>query len=265
MMHLPTGLTQNRPSRQNGLSMIELMVAVVIGLFIILGLSQIFLSMYSTSQSQSTLFQYQNNQRTAITSLINQVQLASYFAQTPTSVSFGSTVLPAVTNADGSTFIAGTGIVEPYGASAKTTDTLNIYYQTNGIDNIYNCQGGVAAITSPVTYVTYINSFSVNSSNQLVCTVTTNGVGKPSTAQVLADNISSMTILFGVDTTGSGGVTNTTNAYLTAAKMTAAMWPNVRAVQITLNFCTPNPLVPALTNCSTTTPWVQTINVMGKS
>ena len=54
---------------QSGFSMIELMVAILIGLFLTLGLSQIFLSMYSTSQSQGNLSQNQENQRLGIVML----------------------------------------------------------------------------------------------------------------------------------------------------------------------------------------------------
>ena len=254
--------------RQNGFSLIELMVAVLIGLFLTLGLSKLFLSMYSSSQSQGTLSQYQNNQRQAIVTLTNTTQTAGYFASTPTGVGPNTVALPATTNAgDSSTFTGGAGIVGTTGTGSPQQDTLNIQYQSSGSDNIYNCQGGVTTITTPTpTYTTVVNSFSVNSSNQLVCTVSIAGAA-PTSALVLANNIQNMTILYGIDTTGSSSTpAATTNTYMTAAQVTtAADWLYVRSVQITLNFCTANVNNPASTACSTTTPWVQTINLMGKS
>jgi len=251
--------------REAGFSLIELMVAILIGLFITLGLSQVFLSMYSTSQSQTTLSQFQNNQKTSIVLLSNTVQLGGYFAAPPTSINYAATALPAVTNpGDSSTFVAGAGIVGTTGTGSPQQDTLNIYYQTSGSDNVFNCQGGTATSTSPTpTYTTFINSFAINANNQLTCTVSKNG-GTPNTALVLANNIQNMTITYAVDTTG--GTADTTNAYMTAAQVTtSSMWNNVRAVQITLNFCTSNVMNPASTSCASVTPWVQTINLMSKS
>jgi type IV pilus assembly protein PilW len=256
------------PPQQGGFSLIELMVAVLIGLFLTLGLSQVFISMYSTSQSQSTLFQYQTNQRQAVTALTNSTVLAGYFAQTPTSTSYAQIALPAATNSgDGTTFTAGAGIVGTTGGTVPQQDTLDIYYQSSGTDNIYNCQGGVTPVTSPVvTYTTVINSFSINASSQLVCTVSVAGA-TPTTPLVLATNIKNMTILYAIDTTASTATPlYTTDTFMTASQVsTAGDWSDVRAVQITLNFCAPNVINTASTACSTTIPWVQTINLMGKS
>jgi len=250
---------------QSGFSMIELMVAILIGLFLTLGLSQIFLRMYSTSQSQGNLSQNQENQRLGIVMLTNTVQLAGFYAGTPTTVNDNATNLPSVTNADTSVFVAGAGIVGTGNGTGTgaTSDTLNIYYQSGGVnlDGIINCQGGTAATS---TKTTFINSFSINGSSQLVCTVTTGGAtSKP---LVLANNIASMSILYGVDSTGS--IPSSVDTYLTAtAVQSANKWMSVRTVQITINFYTPNPLNPnqAFTNNSPTTPWVQTINLMAKS
>ena len=258
-------------TKTSGFSLIELMVAVVIGLFIVLGLSQMFISMYSTSQSQNVLTQYQNNQRQGIVALTNTIQAAGYFASTPTSATnYVATVLPAVTNAgDSSTFVAGAGIVGTTGTGSPVNDTINIYYQSSGSDNIYNCQGGVTPIGTPTPiYTTVINSFSVNASNQLICTVKI-GTAAVSGALVLANNVKNMTILYGIDTTGgSASPANTTNVYMTAAQINLTntnYWSYVRAVQITVNFCTANAQNPTSTSCSSVTPWVQTINLMSKA
>lgn len=250
--------------RQHGFSLIELMVAVLIGLFMILGLTQMFLGMYSTSQAQSTLTQFQTNQTQGITALTNTGQMAGYFAQQPTSTTFATTVLPAFTNTgDGSTFAAGAGIVGTSGSGTTPQDTLNIYYQSSGADNVFNCQGG---LTPTGSFTTVVNSFSVNANNQLVCTVSVAGAA-PTTALVLANNVQNMTILYGVDTTGSTSTpAGFTDVYMTAKQVTAANdWGNVRLVQVTLNFCTANVFNPASTACASLTPWVQSINLMGKS
>ena len=259
-------IARARSGRQSGFSLIELMVAVLIGLFLTLGLSQIFLSMYSTSQSQNKLGQAQENKRLGIVMLANTVQAAGFYAGAPTSAQANVTALPtlATNNADGSSFTPGAGIVgigSGTGNGAKS-DSVNIYYQSGGVDQdgLINCQGGTAKTS---TTTTFVNSFSINSSWQLVCTVTTNG-GTPSAPLVLANDVYSMSILYGVDS----GNTGTADTYLNANDVqVSGKWLYVRSIQITLNFFSPNLLTPnaAYTSTSPTTPWVQTISLMSKS
>lgn len=244
-----------------GLSLVELLVAVVIGLFITLGLSQLFLSMYSTSSSQNTLAQYQDNQRIAIVMLTNTVQLAGFYYNPTVQTPAAALPTPLSANADTSVFVAGTGITgigTAIGTTAATSDSINVYFSSSGSDNIYNCQGGVAAAGTPTSY---INSFSINSSGQLQCTVTSVVAGTatgPGTALVLANGVQSMNILYGVDVMNAG----TVSSYLSANAVTAAgLWTNVRTAQITLRFVDPNVINPA-TTLTTATPWIQTINLM---
>jgi len=243
----------------HGFSLVELMVAIVIGLFITLGLSQIFLSMYSTSQSQNKLSTFQDNQRLAIVMVVNTVQLAGYFPNPSGQTAVGAlsyTGPNTFDSGDSSSFTAGTGITGAGDGGVTKADSIDIAYVTTGSDNIYNCQGATA---SAATTTTFVNSISVNSSNQLVCGVNSivAGVGTASTtALVLATGVTGMTILYGVDVANVG----TTGSYLTASAVQAAgLWASVRTVQITLNFTRP-----ALINgaSSTSIPWTQTINLM---
>jgi type IV pilus assembly protein PilW len=134
------------------------------------------------------------------------------------------------------------------GTSASTNgtsnDTIDIAFQTSGTDGLINCQGQTAS-----TPTVFMNSFSINASNQLVCSM-----DGGATFITLASNVKSMTILYGVDSQGKG----TVDSYLQASSMTAALWPSVRSVQITITFT--NPLV-----SSKTLPWVQSINIMNMS
>lgn len=252
--------------RKNGFSLIELMVAMTIGLFITLGLSGMFLSMYNSSSTQRTLSQFQDNQRFAIIVLNNTLDLAGYFWNP--AATLVSTALPATTvaNPDGSTFAAGTGIV---GTSTGTNDTFNVYYQTGGNtnDGVMNCQGQTAPTAT--TPITYINSFSIDANNNLVCAVTPGG-GATSSALILANNVQSMRVLYGLVYTGPCGGTAINipyvGSYLTASQVNAAttaanaagcagsQWYYVATAQVTLVFLNP------ATN--TTSTWIQTFNLM---
>lgn len=242
--------------------MIELMIAITIGLFVTLGLSQIFLGMYSTSQSQNGLAQFQDNQRIATVMLMNSIELAGYYNNgTPTSTSGANAALPAYTNPDGSSFLPGTGLVGISGA-AGASDTINTYYQTGGSanDGLINCQGGTSTTTA-----TFVNSFSINSSHQLVCAVATNS-GISNTPLIIANNIQKMTILYGVFT--GSGQPSTTDTYMTASAVTTGnYWGQVRSVQLTINFCSAALLNQnaVITYPCASTPWVQTINVMANT
>ena len=63
----------------SGLTLIEMMVAVTIGLFIALALSSVFLSLKSAFVSQDQLAQLQDNERLALTILTSSVEMAGYF------------------------------------------------------------------------------------------------------------------------------------------------------------------------------------------
>lgn len=235
--NLPTKIPLQADMR--GFSLIELMVAITIGLFITLGLSQMFLNMYSTASTQRNLADFQDNQRLGVTILTNNLELAGYYS-TP---SIGLASVTSV-NADGSSFAANSAIV----GTSGTNDTINMYYQTGGnaVDNVINCQGGTSAALATV-----INSFSINNSNQLVCTVTSAGV--TSSALVLANNVTGMKILYGVIGSGQTGI----SCYLTAAQINAAgatNWANVVSANITLTLFNPA--------TSTTSNWIQTINLL---
>jgi len=224
-----------------GFNLIELMVAVSIGLVITLGLSQVFVSMWGTSSDQTTLAQFQDNQRLTIAMVSAMVQQAGYYPNPATTTA--AAALPTInTTTDGAVLTAGTGIS---GTTGSTSDTLDLAFTSSGSDNIFNCQGSTA--TTPTMYV---NTFLVNASNQLVCSVGDN------TPMTLATNVASMKIMYGVDSKGLG----TTDSYMTAAQVQSAnMWAKVRMVAVTLNFN--NPLYKTEPPVS----WVQFINLMRAS
>ncbi len=92
----------------------------------------------------------------------------------------------------------------------------------------------------------------------LSCTVYANNDNTGATAPgalaaPLVSNVSSMDVLYAVDTGGKGSA----DKYLTADLLTTTTWKAVKAVRITLNFINPNAAAG-----SATIPWVQTINLM---
>jgi type IV pilus assembly protein PilW len=196
---------------QRGVSLVELMVAMVIGMFLVLGLGTMFVSMRQTFIARQGLSSLQDSERMAMTFLGAGIQGAGFYPMAnPPAV---TTQFPAVTNS----FASGQSIFGTVGAA--NTDTLSVRFVTAAVGtNVQGCSTGLAASTA-VTDV-----FSVAGGN-LVCTE--NGA-----VNNLVAGVAGMSVLYGVDTAGSGSVTQ----YVDANSVT---WSQVKTVSITLVFNNP--------------------------
>ncbi|MEO7129211.1 MAG: PilW family protein [Rhodoferax sp.] len=238
--------------RQTGFSLIELMVAITIALFIAAGLTLLYMNMKMTFNSQDQMAQLQDSERLAVTMLTTTVQSSGYFLN-PLVNTRASVLLSTTTqNPDGTLFAAGQGITGTGTAGSATSHTVDVRYQTASGDGLMNCQGGTNTTGAPQIW---INSFAVDANNELTCAV--NG----GNAVVLVSGVAQMTVLYGVDTTGNGD----TDSYLDAATITSAgLWGNVHTAQFTLSFL--NPLAGQSGAAATLpNPWVQTIRLMNIS
>jgi type IV pilus assembly protein PilW len=238
-----------RFSRTRGFTLLELMLAVTIGLLVVASSIGIFLNIKLSLLSQDAQAQVQDAQRQAITLLRTTIQSAGYFVN-PT-LATRDEALPASTsaNADGTTFLAAQSIVGadvPVGKSVQAS--VNLRFQTASGDGVMNCRGETNTSGAPVLYV---NSLTVNANNELTCSV--NGAA----AVPVLSNVSSMSVRYGVDTdtpaqfSANPGV----DTYLSAAKVTEKkLWGQVLTVEVKLVFI--NSSTPTLTR-----PWVQLIHL----
>jgi type IV pilus assembly protein PilW len=205
---------------QSGFTLVELMIAILIGLFLIGGMLTLTSAMKRTYTIQGGLSQVQDNERVAFTVMSGVIEKAGYFTN-PLQYT-AATALPAI----GSSWAAGQPV---YGVgNSSPTETLSVRYMTTGSDGVLNCLGASSA-----TPVTWINTFSLDGNGNLQCTVTTNGVaGQPGT---LMTGVQSMMFYYGVATSGAS-----VNNYLDAPTVTAnSLWSNVVSVQIILSFTNP--------------------------
>jgi len=203
---------------QQGFTLVEVLVALLIGLFLLGGLSTVVFDNRRTFGTQALLAQLQDAERLSMTMMGDVVQLAGYFPA-PT-INTAASVLLA-----GGGMTAGQPMTGTYSA-APPGDTITSRYATNSGDGILNCTG--TSNTSGAV-ATYVNTFSVVNS-QLVCTL--NGTQYP-----LVSGVTNLSVLYGVNTTGSG---NNVDTYMNAAQVTAAAdWNSVIAVRISLSFTNP--------------------------
>lgn len=220
-----------------GLTLVELMVAITIGMFMLLALFSVFISFKKSSQSQTGIAQMQDDQRMVMTILSQVIQSAGYFANP---VSNTASSVFAIASAGGSNFSVGVPIYGTDSGAASSPDTLYVRYQSAQNDGVVNCQGGTNASS---TTATYINQLSVASSAlQFTCALF--GAGGNGTAQALVGGnasgsaatacssvgylgISNIKFLYGV-----GGASGSVTSYASAGAV--SNWANVYSIQPTV-------------------------------
>lgn len=215
---------------QRGLTLIELLIALTVALFLLGGLLKIVQSTRRTFGDQNALAQLQDNERLAMTFMADVIESGGYYPNPK--INTATAVLPAV----GATFAAGQAI---YGTTSPSPvgDTVTVRYGAALNDNVFNCMG--TTNTTVANFDTFVNTFSVVG-GQLICTFSSTAT--PITQVVLINNVQGLAILYGVKRSAidTGSCTDT---YLNAGQMAAADWSAVCSVLVTLTFT--NPLIPA--------------------
>lgn len=224
--------------RQAGTSLVEILIAMVIGLFILGGVVAVFVNMQKSFTSQDQLSQLQDNERLALTILTNTVQSAGYFPDPKV-----NTPVTALTGASG--VLAAGQVISGTTGPATGSDTLTTQFATLSGDGNMNCLGQTNKGGSALVYV---NTLSVNANNELQCSV--NGQAPVP----IVSGVSGLRVLYGTDTNGDGN----SDSYLSATQVTAAgAWPAVHTVQVALTFVTQFGNQPG----STSTRWTQLISL----
>jgi type IV pilus assembly protein PilW len=235
-----------------GFTLVELMIAIVIGLFIAAGLVTLVQAMKRTSTSQNGLSQLQDNERMGMSLIANAVQSAGYYPNpllnTATTFFTVSTTAPV--------FAAGqsmTGSVNT--SSALLGDQITLRYTTAGADNVLNCAGATSA-----TQKTWTATFSIDANQNLQCVLFD---GTNTTTVQLVAGVTKLQVLYGVQTNG-GALYNSADTYLAASAMTPAYWGAIRSVRVTLTFNNPLAGQPGQSNATvgTTIPFTRIITAM---
>jgi type IV pilus assembly protein PilW len=223
-----------------GFTLVELMIAVTVTLFLIGGALTMLQSTRNTFAAQSQLAQLQDNERLVMTFMAEVIESAGY---TPSPQTYmNTTVLPVATVA-GSTFAtAGQGVVGTHVVAAPG-DTVTIRYGAGpaASDTIFNCAG--TQNTTTVPYDVFVNKFWVDATDPknpiLECTFTPTSTGTSQTVP-LVNGVKNLTILYGVkkNTANTGSCADT---YLNATQVNAlpADWMEVCSVSIQVTFMNP--------------------------
>ena len=212
---------------QRGISLVEIMVAITLGLLLMLGLGTVFVSVSQTSKLRQNMSGVQDNERTAIAFLNSNIRSAG-FNPNPANVNLFT--------ASGSFTTTGQTI---YGSgSGVGADTVSVRFIAPAA-GATTSQGCSAALTAGDVYQ---DDFSV-AGGYLTCTetdITAGGAAAP--AVNLVPNLAGMNIVYGIDQNCTGSVTE----YLSGSSVPSTVWGGpctpggqLKTVNITLQFNNP--------------------------
>lgn len=244
---------------QAGYSLIELMVAIVIALFLIGGVLIVEQGVHQSHTDNSALAQIDNEERFTLTMFNDLIRRAGYYPD-PT-LNNVTTALPQQTTAVNGTTLAfqtpgqslyGVSAAGPTGSTAAgaTTDSIAIRYMTAGGDGIPVCNGasnpnpvgGADLIYTNYLYVSDVGGGGGNVNHYLNCVVDTTdpttGKDQWGTPVQLVKNVQNMQIWYGISA-GTPGADDNVVEYVPSASMTTADWMNVSSVKLLLTFTNP--------------------------
>jgi type IV pilus assembly protein PilW len=231
--------------RQRGYTLTEVMVAITLAVFLLMGLFSILQQTRNASNETTGLSQLQDDERVAMTILTDTIQQAGY---TPSA----SGSLQSMFSPDG--VFANNGQLMVGGAGQLVGDKLTVRYVLASNDTALTCLG--TANTDPDAKV-FKEIFEINNTfpgwGQTLACSSGDGVGE----QPLVNNVVNLTFQFAVNTTSAGPSTpsnsvgpNTeasnnmgngcpADTYIPTPTMSPADWTNVCAVKVDITFNNP--------------------------
>lgn len=223
--------------KQTGLSLIELLIAMLIGLFLLTGIATSYLSSKKSSNTRDEFSMLEDNGRLALEVLSGVLEHTGY-----TPVNAGILNPPFITNDTQVVSAAcGTGnSVESTGIFSTRITQDNaagdaITVMNNADNRVFtDCSGGqlpVACQASPAGAAAGIPSVATRIYNafyleggELRC-----AGSRDNSVQVIADGIENMQFLYGLDTTDDGRV----DKYVNATNV-GGFWNSVMSIQVAI-------------------------------
>ncbi len=209
--------------RESGISLVELLIAMVIGLLVLLAVSQAYITGIGAQRSQTDVSRLNETGRFAFLHLSNAIQragftnrwqpgaTAQYFCQTGTiggAIAGCNDQLAPFTTAPSA---AGVNITNCSGGGpgfnggiTNGSDVLRVRYygeDTNTTAGTVDCQGNAVARDQLVEETFYLNTDTTSGEPALYCRSSISGTGV-----VLVAGVESLQFLYGVDTDNNGTV-----------------------------------------------------------
>ncbi len=195
-------------NKQHGLSIVELLVALVISLLVIAGVGQAFVSHKMSFRAQNALSRIQQTGRFAIDYVSKDIHIAGFPKLVEQSNAFFDAIIPSGT-AQGSAEGGG-----------NNSDRITLMHQTDE-----DCLGNATPVYADGNQYAK-NQYRIDANGDLVCR-TFDAAGGQIDSQVLARGIENMQVLYGIDTDADA----IANSYVDAN--TIANWNLIISVRIT--------------------------------
>lgn len=214
-------------TRMTGLTLVEMMIAMVLGLAMMAGIISLYVNVGETATYLNATSRIQENGRFAIGQIVRTMRMAGYDDPVTTATTRPTPVMEGKPGSD----ITMTGFT-----IKSASDALLIRHEgIHSADDddleefVRDCLGKRVYADTWVT-----NIYAISSANELVCnTITTvTGVSTTATGQVIAEGIESLNVLYGVDTDDPSVADGIANHYVTAADVTD--WATVVSAKLAL-------------------------------
>lgn len=194
-------MTENR---QKGITLISLLVAMVIGLFLVGGVLTIYLNSKTSFNVRNVVSEVSENQRFALDDMRRILVMAGRNIVGAEDSSPSYRAFPPVTNSPTAAVISGAEFI--YDGGTAGSDIIAVRYRRGPSCGTYQD----VPLTDRPSMVRFLL---VN--NDLVCELTTYSGGTTTTRQTVVSGIQRVKALYGVDDTNDGYA----NRYLTAPEV----------------------------------------------
>jgi type IV pilus assembly protein PilW len=205
--------------QQLGLTLVELMIAMVIGLVLTGGVIQIFVANNQTYRVTENMSRVQENGRFALDNLGKIIRLAGFKGDTETSPDAeyvtNTTASPAITFTNGQT-VSGTDGGIGAANNLDPSDALFIRYRGASLGSMTDCIGTNIGQGTAFAGNNVVNRYFINNGS-LMC----HSSAAPAVAQPLIDNVISMQVLYGINTDSTAFHDVQAECYLDASNVVA--------------------------------------------
>jgi type IV pilus assembly protein PilW len=217
---------------QRGFSLVELMVAIAVALFLVAGVVSMLDTTRKAYKDQGKLSQLQDDQRLAMTLITNVVQSAGYYPD-PLSKSPADVFKLGAVAFTGQSSLAfaydGQSLTGATNSTSSLGDSLVSRFATSGSgsDNLIDCTGLQWKVAGVI-----INTITLDTNNNLLC-----GINGAPPVQ-LVNGVTRMQVSYGLKTDYTID-DNQVDMYVPTGDMQPADWPNVICLRLTLTFKNP--------------------------
>ncbi len=233
---------------QRGYTLIEIMVALLIAVFLIGGILTVVQDNRRTFGNQKLLSQLQDQERLAMMMFTNVIEAAGYYPD-PT-VNASAALFPAAGSFAAGQFVTGSGDY-----TDVTPNSISVRFATKPLDNILRCNG---TPNTGAVAIAFVNTFSVkpdpdnNNVSTLFCTL-------DGTDYALVSGVTNLQVLYGVRRASTG---NSVDSYVSFSQMSSpADFQHLLSVKVTLTFT--NPMASSGSKQPATITFTRVIGVMG--